>query len=69
MKSTTALFDPEGFEIAVVSAPLEASGSETGARVKADGVVYIFAYNGKPYNYERERLDLYRLDTGIITGR
>ena len=63
------VFDPGGSEIAVVSARIEASGSVTGARVNAEGVVYIFAYNGKPYNYERERLDLYRLDTGIITGR
>ena len=44
-------------------------GTITGTRVNSEGVLMFFAYNGKPYNYERERLDLYRLDTGIITGR
>ena len=42
--------------------------SRTQGRVNLDGEVMFFAYNGEPYDWERERIDLYRVDTGIVTG-
>ena len=64
-----SVVSPDGFFITNVDAENPDVGASTGMRVSSEGVLMFFAYNGKPYNYERERLDLYRLDTGIITGR
>jgi hypothetical protein len=63
------VMSPDGRLIVDVDAENPDIGAFTGMRVNADGVLMFFAYNSKAYNYEKERLDLYRLDTGIITGR
>jgi hypothetical protein len=60
------IFRPDGSVVKAIQVNRPSLGTRTQARVNQDGIVYIFEYNYEAYDFERGRLDLYRVDTGMV---